>query len=290
MLISRQLKPQIVREEDWGRILQLLTRARRVHRHLDWQTPEAWIGRRPFYLALDNRRAAGVFAAPPDPPDTAWIRLLAADDDVPVGDVLRAVWPLARRDLEAEHVRLVCALALDEWVETALRRLDFRKITEVIVLARARGAPAASCVKSGFILRSLQPADLPAVAEVDRAAFDPPWRISERALRFALDEAALAAAAVWAGTGRIIGYQISTASPHGGHLARLAVLPEYQGRGVATALVADALVHLDRAGADYVTVNTQHDNYASLAVYRRFGFEPTGERLSVWALRLRERI
>ncbi len=69
-------------------------------------------------------------------------------------------------------------------------------------------------------------------------------------------------------------------------MARLAVLPEEQGHGVGAALVADLILHMQEAGGSKVTVNTQADNAASLALYGRLGFRRTGERYPVYTLQI----
>ena len=43
--------------------------------------------------------------------------------------------------------------------------------------------------------------------------------------------------------------------------------------------------HQIARGHGELTVNTQEDNHASLAVYTRLGFRPTGVRLPVYELR-----
>jgi ribosomal protein S18 acetylase RimI-like enzyme len=72
----------------------------------------------------------------------------------------------------------------------------------------------------------------------------------------------------------------------GGHLARLAVSPDFQGLGVGYNLLFDLLKQFQRRGARCVTVNTQHDNYASLALYQKVGFTPTGETYPIYQLPL----
>ena len=71
-------------------------------------------------------------------------------------------------------------------------------------------------------------------------------------------------------------------SPLGGHLARLAVRPDAQRKGIGTALVRDMLWQFERRGAERVTVNTQEDNQASLTLYQKAGFELTGESYPVF--------
>ena len=80
----------------------------------------------------------------------------------------------------------------------------------------------------------------------------------------------------------IVGYQISTANARGGHLARLAIDPNYQGRGIGRVLLSDLLEQFSRWGSLNVTVNTQVDNVASLALYENAGFRRTGEIYPVY--------
>jgi len=85
--------------------------------------------------------------------------------------------------------------------------------------------------------------------------------------------------------GQLLGYQISTATTMGGHLARLAVHPAAQGGGIGYALVHDMLSQFTRRGARQVTVNTQQDNLVSLALYQKAGFKRTGEEYPVYQCR-----
>ena len=82
------------------------------------------------------------------------------------------------------------------------------------------------------------------------------------------------------------GYQISTSTPMGGHLARLAVLPENQDHGIGKALLVDLLSQFARRGIVKVTVNTQADNLSSLNLYHKLGFHLTGEEYPVYQLNL----
>ncbi len=293
MIVSRALTAQPAGLQDAARLQGFLARAHRVHQHLDWHLPAAWLGRRPFYFALDDHeRVAGALAAPPDPPDTAWLRLLAAADGVPVGDVLRAVWPHARRDLERDGARLVAALAVEEWVGPALSAIGFQNTNAVVVLARELGQRAGEFAAPnaqrppGLRLRPFGTGDLVAAAAVDLAAFSPPWQISVQALGLALREAGYATVAEVGSPPQLIGFQLCTDSHGGGHLARLAVLPDYQGRGIATALVSDALAHFAGRRGRRMTVNTQRNNSASLSVYERLGFRLIDESYGVWQVAL----
>jgi ribosomal protein S18 acetylase RimI-like enzyme len=51
---------------------------------------------------------------------------------------------------------------------------------------------------------------------------------------------------------------------------------------IGSALVADVLSQFARRGAHTLTVNTQQDNLASLALYEKVGFIRTGEEYPVY--------
>jgi ribosomal protein S18 acetylase RimI-like enzyme len=123
--------------------------------------------------------------------------------------------------------------------------------------------------------------DLPRVVEVDAAAFEPLWQNSLPALSQAFSQAIYASVAE--DESGLAGYQLSTGNPLGAHLARLAVRPEAQGRGIASALISDLMDHV--CGDENllrITVNTQSDNTTSLALYEKIGFRRTGEQYPIY--------
>ena len=87
--------------------------------------------------------------------------------------------------------------------------------------------------------------------------------------------------------GQIIGYEWCELYGQRAHLARLAIQPDYQGRGIGAQLlhraITDALAH----GAKEISLNTQENNERSLALYRRFGFTVTDRRTPLLEKELR---
>jgi ribosomal protein S18 acetylase RimI-like enzyme len=79
---------------------------------------------------------------------------------------------------------------------------------------------------------------------------------------------------------------LTTTSAWGGHLARLAVDPEWQGQGVGHALVNHLLREITRQGIHRLTVNTQRTNWKSINLYRRLNFLETGDQYPVFAIQL----
>ncbi|MDX1976011.1 MAG: ribosomal protein S18-alanine N-acetyltransferase [Rickettsiales bacterium] len=52
----------------------------------------------------------------------------------------------------------------------------------------------------------------------------------------------------------------------------IAVLPDYRRQGVAKALLANAMAHLQQLGVETVFLDVEHQNQAALAFYEGFGF------------------
>ncbi|HTX80371.1 MAG TPA: GNAT family N-acetyltransferase, partial [Longilinea sp.] len=129
-------------------------------------------------------------------------------------------------------------------------------------------------------IHPMQPEDLPAVARIDAQAFDDLWQNPLSTLQLALRQSGYATV-VKSGSD-IIAYQISTIGFSSAHLARLAVAPEWQGKRLGRLLVQDLQTHFWLLNYGEVSVNTQSDNQASLALYHSLGFVETGDRFPVF--------
>lgn len=260
----------------------------RVHMHLDWLPVENWLGAQPFIVAERRGRVVGALACPPDLPEVAWVRLIALADGVEAGRTWEALWTLARQDLAGQPGLSVAGLSLAPWTAPLYEAVGFAHTHDVVVLRRklTRPVPKTLLAVNGrrplVSVRLAEERDHAAILQTDAAAFDTPWQLSPAMLRAALSQADHLSLAEQ--DGRVIGYQLTTAGGGAAHLARLAVIPEMQGQGIGSALVAETLEHYHRRGGREITVNTQHNNAASLAVYRRLGFELTGERMPVYQL------
>mgnify|MGYP006279325059 FL=1 len=252
-----------------------------VHRHLGWRTPLDWLGHQPYLGVYKGNKLAGALACPPDEDGITWLRLLAAAPGEDPGEIWGRLWPPAREALAGRDVvASLNALALQPWVADLLLNSGFRKTYQVIIMdwdsAHAANPPEPEDVQ----IRKMKEGDLEEIYRIDRAAFEPLWRNSLHSLGIAYQAAYLASVALV--DGRIAGYQISTVGALGGHLARLAVHPRQQNRGVGTALVGRGLRALERMGVVRVSVNTQKSNLASLELYQKFGFQRQDESYPVF--------
>jgi ribosomal protein S18 acetylase RimI-like enzyme len=252
-----------------------------VHRHLDWRAPLDWLGQTPYLIAEHGNQLSAALACPPDPPSVAWVRLFAASSSTSAERVWEIIWPKAKADLEAHpELTWVAAIPLSQWFETLIERSGFSLSHHVVMLSWESKTPLPPVPKTLASIRPMVNDDLTEVQKIDQAAFPEVWRNSRECLELAFRQAAIATVAMV--DGNLVGYQISTATPMGGHLARLAVLPAEQGKGVGASLVYNLLTGFIQRGAQSVTVNTQQDNHASLKLYAKAGFHFTGEIYPVY--------
>jgi ribosomal protein S18 acetylase RimI-like enzyme len=269
---------------DQRQIANLMHFSPHVHRHLDWRYPLDWIGSPPFLVLESQGRIISALACPPDPPLVAWVRLFVNSGKMSLEESWQTLWEAARLDLVRKGRFMTAAIVLQEWYRGLLLASGFSSRQSIVMLEREEQIPLGASLPAGFSIRAMLQYDLPAVAEVDAAAFDPLWQNSLPSLEWAYPQAVLATVAE--ADGQVLGYQLSTRNPLGAHLARLAVRPALQGRGIGRALVADLVQQAERHGMYRLTVNTQSDNAASLALYKNTGFRETGERYTVYQLQI----
>ena len=265
---------------DQRQIANLMHLSPHIHRHLDWRYPLDWIGSSPFFVIESQGQIIAALACPPDPPSVAWIRLFVSADKTFIEESWQMLWEAARHDLSPKGGILAGAIVLQGWYHSLLQGSGFTSRQSIVMLERDGQGPLEPFLPAGFSVRPMLQYDLPAVAEVDAEAFDPLWQNSLSSLERAYPQAVLASVAEK--DGQVLGYQISTRNPFGAHLARLAVRPALQGRGVGRAIIADLVQQAERHGMSRLTVNTQSDNAISLALYEKTGFRQTGERYPVY--------
>lgn len=280
MISQINLSVRSATDRDRHQLANIIHFETRVHRHLDWRAPLDWIGHEPFLVAENNGNIVAALACPPDPVEVAWIRLFAVSSPFSPVDAWSAIWPAACDLLREGKDNIVAAIPLQQWFEMLLEKSDFYQSHNVVLLSWQRGTPIPEPYPVSVNIRSMTYDDLQRVAEIDSAAFGFIWRNSYDSVELSYRQSALSTVAE--DERGVIGYQISTASPMGGHLARLAVLPDTQRRGIGYSLVRDALDQFERRGALRVTVNTQEENVISLSLYARLGFRLTGEKYPVY--------
>jgi ribosomal protein S18 acetylase RimI-like enzyme len=251
-----------------------------IQHHLDWRTSLEWVGFQPYYLLLRQNEILAVMAAPIDPVGVAWIRVYGASMELPPEKLFPILLEHCLKDLAIEPRPTLAALGLQEWFKKTLETNNFHLRQQIVVLGWDFTIQPAKPIPDNLVIRPMTALDLPSVATVDRQAFKPLWQNSLDALILAFHKASLATVALL--DDKIIGYQISTSTPINTHLARLAVNPEFQRRNIGYELVRQMLAASLKLNSWQVTVNTQGDNIASLALYDSLGFTLTGESFPVY--------
>jgi [ribosomal protein S18]-alanine N-acetyltransferase len=269
---------------DQRQIANLMHFSPYVHRHLDWRYPLDWLGSPPFYVLENQGQISAALACPPDPIFVAWVRLFVNSGRLPNPETWRILWDSIRQDLGHKSGTLIAAIVLQDWLPELLLASGMTTHQSIVMLERNDRLPLPVTLPEGFTIRLMITQDLLEVADVDASAFEPLWQNSLEALHHAFPQAIFPTVIV--AEGKVIGYQLTTRNPLGAHLARLAVRPSLQGQGLGRALVADLIARLGREGISRLTVNTQSDNAASLALYNAIGFRETGERYPVYQLQV----
>jgi ribosomal protein S18 acetylase RimI-like enzyme len=267
-------------ERDYDRIANLIYYESNSHRHLDWHSPLEWLGGSNYWVCEENRNITAALVCPEDPPQVAWIRFFGHQQHLPASRAWSALWKVARSEIALTGRQIhVAAIVVRNWFQSLLLESGFILKQDIVLLEWKNQGVDAFPVPSGIRIRPMQDADMSAIARVDLTAFGPFWHNTEAVLQKARLQCASAMIAE-DDTG-VIGYQLSTKNPLGAHLARLAVDPRSQGRGVGTALVSQLLQSFDAAQLSRFSVNTQSDNATSLALYKKVGFVRTGEYFPV---------
>ncbi len=251
-----QVRPAVM--TDQRQIANLIHFSSTVHRHLDWRGPLEWIGSTPFYVLENQGEVIAALGCPPEPPMVAWIRLFVNSGRIPVQEAWQTLWSKAFTELSQKGKFIIAAIVLQEWLRELLISSGFSSHQSIVMLERDGGIATGKPLPSEISLRAMMSYDLPAVAEIDASAFDLLWQNTFPVLERAYPQAVWPTVAETAG--QLVGYQLSTRNPLGVHLARLAVRPAMQGKGLGYALVADLVKQAGRHGINHLTVNTQSDN------------------------------
>lgn len=259
--------------------LDLLFYSRRHHTQLDWQSAGRWLEQEGIATALawQGEQLIGMMGMSAPADGTAWVRLLAVHDAHNPKDILPLLW---RALCQQTTARVAYWLVTERWVSGDLPALGFRYQEDVIMMSRV--GTTLPPAPTAYV--SVHNAYLEHVAElvrVDHAAFPPEWRMTADELRHA-QRHATACTLASDDTGAIVGYHLSTRHQNTAHLARLAVLPSQQGKGIGASLLRQMIEGYLRRGVNAISVNTQASNARSQALYARYGFVRNGYDLPIW--------
>ncbi len=130
-------------------------------------------------------------------------------------------------------------------------------------------------------VRAMTLEDVPAVFAIDTRSFALPW--SERAYRYELTQNPNAR--LWVaelldeqGKASVVGMVVTWLILDEAHIGTIAAHPDFRQRGVAEALLRQALRDAASRGAVQALLEVRRSNLPAQALYRKFGFVTTGVR------------
>jgi ribosomal-protein-alanine N-acetyltransferase len=129
-----------------------------------------------------------------------------------------------------------------------------------------------------FRARGMEPADVPAVLEIDRASFPNPW--PENAYLYELRENRAAHLLVLehAPTGAVVGVVGYWLVVDEAHISTIAIHPGWRRRGLGRMLLAAMLCDAQARGAISATLEVRVGNRGARRMYAEFGFREVGRR------------
>jgi ribosomal protein S18 acetylase RimI-like enzyme len=269
-------------QENYSKLAAFLNQNNLVHRHLDWVSALDWVGSHPYLIEISDRQLQAVLCATPENDEVAWLRVFGVRKDLSAGEHWDQLLPRAIQKLRDMKINCLAGLALHPWFEALLMDSEFVNKQNIIVLEWQGELPKTTLHDADIQIRQMQSEDLLAVQRIDRLAFPPLWQNSLDGLSRAFGQTGISTVALI--KGEIVGYQISTSMTIYGHLARLAVHPGYQRKGIANSLLFDLLRRFKQRGIWRITVNTQSDNEPSITLYKKFRFVKTPETFRVYQM------
>lgn len=196
------------------------------------------------------------------------------------------------RSLPSPHQ--IVAYGSERWLNSALQGAGFQVADRIQFLrldslpqrsvrgqAAADAAPTGSTVAQSVQYRPAHTGDVDALLQLDGAAFEPLWRFGRQRL---IELLMLCRVQVAELDGALAGYTaLALSSPAEAHLARLAVHPAVQNRGIGRALLQHAVDCARSQGRRSLLLNAQTTNARALHLYRAVGFRPIGRVIPVLA-------
>ena len=258
-----------------------------IHRHLDWRQPLDWIGHSPFLMIEKGGQIQSLLICPSDIEDVYWIRIFATLLTIPVEECFRMLFSEALKEIQSFSKNpLIASIAYPMWMRNLLEKNGWEICQEVVQMRwnRRNGIQLDGLKENDFMIRKMFAPDLPSVTQIDQVCFEKIWQHSEDSIERAFEQSAYSTVAEMAG--KIAGYQISTAMKNHAHIARLAVLPEFRRMNIGICLINDVLENFRRHRAREITVNTQQQNYKSLGLYKKLGFEMTSDGFPIYRYRI----
>lgn len=233
-------------------------------------------------LASDRARLVAAVGCATQNPAVAYLTSFAVARPWTAGAALALLLPRLEGLLLQRHTRLLVYTAVEPWLVPTLLVRGFSISTRVVSYqldSLIAPDPAPTLAQIGPAGPDLRP-----VVRIDRESFPLEWHYGQRIVDQAYRIAEHFRLARW--EGEPVGYAYGTMHGDGGHLTRIAVLPEFRGRGIGGALLSDTIRGFAQKGAWWMTLNTQEENLPAQRIYQALGFHRLGMPVPFLCLKL----
>ncbi|MCG3207889.1 MAG: hypothetical protein FOGNACKC_01489 [Anaerolineae bacterium] len=233
----------------------------------------------PGFVAEDRVGLRGFIMFEPLPSQMGLLVATGLRDTWRVEPYLDLLLPPVQQSARANGLGALAYIGNAEWLVDHLKSRGFQVREWIVAYERAGSSLPPHLSPTPALLRTAHFNDLPALLNLDDLAFEHIWHKSAGNFSEALARADSFTVALI--DNHIVAYQWSELYGKHAHLTRLAVHPDYQGRGIGAQLLHRAITDSLSLGADWITLNTQENNRRSQALYERFGFVNTRQRIPV---------
>ncbi|MDW8070661.1 MAG: GNAT family N-acetyltransferase [Anaerolineae bacterium] len=256
-------------------IRHLLSHSRRIYLPAGFQWLEQRLAAGDCWVMVEGRHEiAGVLAVLRRHPQVISIVGAAVRNGIPASLYVGKALPLLEAYGRRQRACGLACLGSAAWLSETLSAQGFLACEHIITYGWHAG-PLPVTGNRAVTVEPVRHHELEAIAAIDRQIFAPVWHKPQDELEFALGRADYFVVAKY--QEHIVGYCWSEWDGTRGHLTRLGVAEEWQGKGIGTRLLTEALVAMVRAGVTWVTLNTQLSNEPARRLYERYGFRNLGQ-------------
>lgn len=270
---------RVIESTDLRNLLRLIDISWRIHLRISPAELEIKIKNTLGFVAEDRVGLRGFMMIESLQPDAALVVGAGLRDTWGIRPFLDLLLPEVQQAAVDNGLPALVHIGSAAWLVDELKARGFEIKEWVIAFERLGINPPAKPARAPARVRTAHYNDLPALLNLDRLAFGHIWHKSLGNFSEALARAASFTVALIGD--QMVAYEWCEIYKEHAHLTRLAVHPDYQGQGIGAQLLYQAVTDALAAGANLMTLNTQENNRRSRALYERFGFVDTRQRIPV---------